>query len=47
MLSEAWDEVDESLQGERRLMRRGVETCCARDGETFGNPQVSGKHAEC
>lgn len=46
MLSKAWDEVDKSLQGERRLVRRGVETCRARNGETIGNPQVIGKHAQ-
>lgn len=44
MLSKAWDEVDKSLQGERWLVRRGVEARGTGDGETLGDPQVIGKH---
>lgn len=40
MLSKAWYEADESLQGERRLMRWSVETCRYGDGETIRNSQV-------
>lgn len=40
MLGETWHQAEQSLQGERRLLRRRVEACGSGDGETVGDSQV-------
>lgn len=40
MPSETRHKANKSLQGERWILCRGLETRCYGDGETFGNTQV-------
>ncbi|KAH9636465.1 hypothetical protein HF086_002165 [Spodoptera exigua] len=42
MPGQTGDQADEGVQGERRLVRRGMEARGPRDGETVGNSQIEG-----